>query len=58
MERQQVTDDEAFQILVRASQRLNIKLTAVAAQLAETGVSKTKDKLDWVQPVTTRNQSE
>jgi AmiR/NasT family two-component response regulator len=44
MERQQVTDDEAFQILIRASQRLNIKLTAVAARLAETRVSKTKDK--------------
>jgi GAF domain-containing protein len=35
MERQQITDEEAFQILVRASQRLNIKLTVVAGRLTE-----------------------
>jgi GAF domain-containing protein len=35
MEREQITDDQAFQILVRASQRLNIKLTVVASRLAE-----------------------
>lgn len=35
MEREQITDDQAFQILVRASQRLNIKLTVVAGRLTE-----------------------
>ena len=35
MERQHITDDEAFQVLVRASQRLNIKLSLVARRLAE-----------------------
>ncbi len=36
MEREQISDDEAFQILVRASQRLNVKLTVVAGRLVET----------------------
>jgi hypothetical protein len=36
MERQHISDDEAFQVLVRASQRLNIKLSVVASQLADT----------------------
>ena len=36
MERQNISDDEAFQVLVRASQRLNIKLSVVASRLAET----------------------
>jgi GAF domain-containing protein len=35
MEREHITDDEAFQILVRASQRLNIKLTVVAGRVAD-----------------------
>jgi hypothetical protein len=35
MERERISDDEAFQILVRASQRLNIKLTAVAGRLTD-----------------------
>jgi GAF domain-containing protein len=41
MEREQITDDEAFEILVRASQRLNIKLTVVAGRLTEAKTSAT-----------------
>jgi hypothetical protein len=37
MERLRVTPDEAFNVLRRSSQRLNIKLREVAARLAETG---------------------
>jgi hypothetical protein len=45
MEREHITDDEAFQILVRASQRLNIKLTEVAGRLADPRASdKTRTK--------------
>jgi transcriptional regulator with GAF, ATPase, and Fis domain len=36
MSTRHVTDDEAFQILIRASQHLNIKLRTVAAEVAET----------------------
>jgi transcriptional regulator with GAF, ATPase, and Fis domain len=32
-----ISDDEAFQLLRAASQRLNVKLTAVAQQVTETG---------------------
>jgi hypothetical protein len=42
MERQKITDDEAFQVLVRASQRLNVKLSVVARRLAETKLARTK----------------
>ena len=38
MERYKVTAEEAFGILRRASQQLNVKLRAVATELAETGV--------------------
>jgi AmiR/NasT family two-component response regulator len=34
MARQQITDDEAFAVLRRASQRLNIKLTEIAQRVA------------------------
>jgi AmiR/NasT family two-component response regulator len=34
MARQHVTDDQAFDLLRRASQRLNIKLNKVAEQVA------------------------
>jgi len=37
MERHKVTADEAFRLLVRASQTLNVKLRDIAAQLAATG---------------------
>jgi transcriptional regulator with GAF, ATPase, and Fis domain len=37
MSTRHVSDDEAFQILIRASQHLNIKLRTVAAEVAETG---------------------
>jgi hypothetical protein len=37
MERQRVPAGQAFDILRRASQRLNLKLHDVAARLAETG---------------------
>jgi AmiR/NasT family two-component response regulator len=56
MERQHVTDDEAFQILVRASQRLNIKLTAVAASLADTRVSKARRRPDRRQGVSAQKE--
>jgi ANTAR domain/GAF domain len=39
MERENISDDQAFEILVRASQRLNIKLTVVAGRLADTKAS-------------------
>jgi transcriptional regulator with GAF, ATPase, and Fis domain len=39
MEREHITDEEAFQILVRASQRLNIKLTVVAGRVADPNLS-------------------
>ena len=32
-----VSDDEAFALLREASQRLNVKLTAVAQQVSDTG---------------------
>jgi hypothetical protein len=37
MERERITGDEAFAVLVRASQHLNIKLRDVARKLVETG---------------------
>jgi AmiR/NasT family two-component response regulator len=37
MERHRVTADEAFALLVRASQRTNTKLTEIARALTETG---------------------
>lgn len=37
MERNGITDDEAFQRLKRASQRVNLKLADVAATVARTG---------------------
>ena len=37
MERHKVTADQAFQLLVRASQMLNVKLRDLAAELAATG---------------------
>jgi transcriptional regulator with GAF, ATPase, and Fis domain len=37
MERHKITDDRAFQLLVRVSQRSNIKLVEVARSLVETG---------------------
>lgn len=37
MERLKATPDEAFEILRRSSQRLNIKLREVARTLTETG---------------------
>jgi len=37
MERLRLTPDDAFDVLRRASQRLNVKLRDVAQQLAETG---------------------
>jgi len=39
MAREHVTDDKAFDMLRRASQRLNIKLTAVAEQIASSDES-------------------
>lgn len=38
MERERVTADEAFDLLRRASQRLNVKLRAVAQDIVDTGV--------------------
>jgi hypothetical protein len=37
MERERITSDQAFDILRRASQHLNVKLKAVAEDLVETG---------------------
>jgi AmiR/NasT family two-component response regulator len=37
MERLRVTPEEAFDVLRRSSQRLNVKLREIAARLAETG---------------------
>jgi hypothetical protein len=37
MERQHVSAGEAFDVLRRASQRLNVRLEEVATRLAETG---------------------
>jgi transcriptional regulator with GAF, ATPase, and Fis domain len=37
MERHKLTDDQAFALLVRASQRTNVKLVDIARRLAETG---------------------
>jgi AmiR/NasT family two-component response regulator len=37
MERERITSDEAFDILRRASQHLNVKLREVARVLVETG---------------------
>jgi hypothetical protein len=39
MERERITADEAFGVLRRASQHLNVKLREVAARLVETGES-------------------
>lgn len=38
MERHRITDDRAFELLVRASQHTNVKLRDLASQLARTGV--------------------
>lgn len=37
MERERVTADQAFDMLRRASQRMNVKLSVVAETLVETG---------------------
>jgi AmiR/NasT family two-component response regulator len=37
IERERITSDEAFAVLVRASQHLNIKLREVARRLVDTG---------------------
>jgi AmiR/NasT family two-component response regulator len=37
MERHKITEDEAYTILTHASQRTNIKLRDVAAELVRTG---------------------
>jgi AmiR/NasT family two-component response regulator len=37
MERERITADQAFDILRRASQHLNIKLRDIAQQLVDTG---------------------
>jgi AmiR/NasT family two-component response regulator len=42
MERFRITADEAFRMLVHASQQRNIKLVALATRLAETG--------EWIGP--------
>ena len=42
MERQHITDEEAFRVLVRASQRLNIRLSVVARRLAETKTTRSE----------------
>jgi GAF domain-containing protein len=39
MERHRITDDQAFEMLSRGSQRLNIRLAAVAERVAQTGES-------------------
>jgi hypothetical protein len=39
MERERITAEQAFDVLRRASQHLNIKLSAVASNLVETGES-------------------
>ncbi len=39
MERERITADQAFDVLRRASQHMNIKLREVAATLVETGES-------------------
>lgn len=39
MEREKITADQAFDVLRRASQHLNVKLRAIAAALVETGES-------------------
>lgn len=41
MERHRITDDQAFEMLSRGSQRLNIRLAAVAERVARTGESPT-----------------
>lgn len=38
MERHKITEDQAFTLLIRASQRTNVKLRDVAADLVRTGV--------------------
>ena len=37
MERERITADQAFDVLRRASQRMNVKLRDVASHLVETG---------------------
>ena len=39
MERERITADQAFEVLRRASQRMNVKLRSVAETLVETGES-------------------
>jgi GAF domain-containing protein len=39
MERHRITDDEAFEMLKRASQKLNVRLAGVAERVAQTGES-------------------
>ena len=43
MERHRITDDEAFEILKRSSQRLNVRLAGVAEGVARTGESPATD---------------
>lgn len=43
MERLKVTADEAFALLVQSSQRRNVRVAELAAELAETG--------DWAGPL-------
>jgi AmiR/NasT family two-component response regulator len=43
MERHRITDDEAFEILKRSSQRLNVRLAGVAEGIARTGESPATD---------------
>ena len=38
MERERITSDQAFDVLRRASQRLNVKLKDVAQTLVDTGL--------------------
>jgi len=42
MARQNVTSDDAFEILRKASQRLNVKLTAVAARVVTSPEQETR----------------
>src|SRR4029079_4168275 len=39
MERHRITDDQAFEMLKRASQKLNVRLAGVAERVAQTGES-------------------
>ena len=44
MERHRITDNEAFEMLKRASQRLNVRLAGVAEEVARTGESPATDR--------------